>query len=155
MKIGELAERAGAKAETVRFYERIGLLPPPPRTSGNYRDYDDEHVGRLSFIRHARSLGFELEDVRALLALSDEPQTDCAEADRIASRHLAAVEAKIDQLQRLRSELSSMVSQCRGGEVGQCRIIEALSDHEDCGPDHQPEAGSHPSKQAAMSAKRT
>jgi Cu(I)-responsive transcriptional regulator len=137
MKIGELAKRAGAKTETIRFYERLGLLPPPARTSGNYRDYDHWHVSRLAFIRHARSLGFDLEDIKALLALSDEPQTDCAQADRIASKHLTAVEAKIEQLQRLKSELNSLVTQCRGGRVEQCRIIEALSDHEACGPDHR------------------
>ena len=137
MKIGELAERAGAKPETIRFYEKLGLLPEPPRTSGNYRDFDERHVARLAFIRHARSLGFELEDVRALLALSDDPRTDCGEADRIASGHLAAVEAKIEQLERLRSELQSMISSCRGGQIAECRIIDALSDHEHCGPGHQ------------------
>lgn len=137
MKIGELAKRAGAKTETIRFYERLGLLPPPARTSGNYRDYDDWHVRRLAFIRHARNRGFDLNDIKALLTLSDDPHTDCVQADRIASKHLEAVEAKIERLQRLRSELSSLVTQCRGGQVKQCRIIEALSDHGACGTDHR------------------
>lgn len=137
MKIGELALKTGTNVETIRFYERIGLLPPPRRTESNYRDYGQQYVHRLSFVRHARSLGFDLEDVRALLALASEPQKDCGEADRIASSHLAAVEQKIERLQRLRAELQRMLTQCRGGEVADCRIIEAMSDHSACAPDHQ------------------
>ena len=129
MKIGELASRAGANVETIRYYERIGLLDRPPRTSGNYRDYGLGHVERLAFIRHARGLGFDLEDIRALLRLSDEPQQNCAEADRITSGHLAAVDAKIARLQSLRSELERMVHQCRGGQIAECKIIETLSKH--------------------------
>jgi DNA-binding transcriptional MerR regulator len=139
MKIGELASRTGAKVETIRFYERIGLMPVPPRTNGNYRDYGEQQVERLRFIRHARGLGFELADVRALLGLSDRPDRDCGQADRIASGHLVAVEEKIERLERLRSELRRMVAQCRGGQIADCRVIEALSDHESCATDHQPE----------------
>ena len=133
MKIGELAERAGAKPETVRYYEREGLLPVPPRTSGNYRDYGSGHLARLAFIRHARGLGFELSDVRALLTLADFPDQDCAEVDAIASRHLASVELKIVQLKSLKAELQRMVRQCQGGHVAECKIIDALSNHEGCG----------------------
>jgi Cu(I)-responsive transcriptional regulator len=136
MKIGELARRAGSNAETIRYYERIGLLPKPPRTSGNYRDYGSAHADRLAFIRHARSLGFELQDVRTLLALTDEPDRDCCEVDQIASVHLLTVERKLQRLERLRSELQNMIAQCRGGQVSDCRIIDALSDHQDCGRDH-------------------
>ena len=146
MKIGELARRAGAKAETIRFYEGLGLMPRPPRTSGNYRDYGECHVDRLAFIRHARSLGFDLDDIRALLALSDDPERDCAAADRIASSHLAAIDTKINRLQRLQSELKNLVNQCRGGQVSDCRILEALSDHEACGPHHGVERGPEASK---------
>lgn len=133
MKIGELAERAGAKPETVRYYEQEGLLPVPPRTSGNYRDYGPEHLARLAFIRHARGLGFELADVRALLTLADVPDQDCSAVDAIASRHLASVELKISQLHSLKAELQRMVKQCQGGHVSDCKIIDALSNHDNCG----------------------
>ena len=125
MKIGELARKAGTKVETVRFYERIGLLAAPARTGGNYRDYSNEDAKRLAFVRHARGLGFELADIRLLLALADEPDRDCGEADRIASTHVRAVEVKIAQLESLRTELKRMIMQCAGGHVAECRIIEA------------------------------
>lgn len=132
MKIGELARRTAAKPETIRFYEKAGLLPSPPRTRGNYRDYGEKDFRRLAFIRHARGLGFDLEDIRALLELSDQPQRDCSEVDRITSGHLEVVHAKIAQLECLRSELERMLRQCRGGRVSDCRIIEALSNHDRC-----------------------
>jgi Cu(I)-responsive transcriptional regulator len=137
MKIGELAARAGSNAETIRYYERIGILPKPARTEANYRDYGHEHVARLSFIRHARALGFELPDIRALLDLSDQPEKDCAAVDRITSGHRRAVEAKIVQLEALRSELQRMLDRCRGGQVADCRIIESLSEHSGCGFGHK------------------
>lgn len=136
MKIGELASRAGSNPETIRYYERIGMLPAPARTDGNYRDYGLEHVARLSFIRHARALGFELPDVRALLRLSDTPDQDCQEVDAITSEHLDAVETKIAQLEALRSELRRMLHQCRGGQIADCRITDSLSEHSSCGSGH-------------------
>lgn len=136
MKIGELARRAGANSETIRYYERIGLLPRPFRTDSNYRDYSGRDVERLSFIRHARGLGFDLSDIRSLIDLAEHPERDCGEADAIASRHLGAVEAKIEQLERLRGELARMISQCRGGSVASCRIIQVLTDHDLCGAEH-------------------
>lgn len=138
MKIGELAARAGSNPETIRYYERIGMLPEPARTEGNYRDYGADHVARLSFIRQARALGFELSDIRALLDLADQPDQDCAAVDRITLRHLEVVEAKVAQLEALRSELMRMLDQCRGGQVADCRIIESLSDHAGCGTEHEP-----------------
>jgi Cu(I)-responsive transcriptional regulator len=138
MKIGELATRAGSNPETIRYYERIGMLPAPARTGGNYRDYGSEHVARLSFIRHARALGFELQDVRALLDLADQPEQDCGAVDRLTSGHLRAVEAKIAQLDALRSELRRMLDRCRGGQISDCRIIESLSDHAACPANHGP-----------------
>jgi len=142
MKIGELAARAGSNPETIRYYERIGMLPAPGRTAGNYRDYGADHVARLSFIRHARALGFELSDIRALLDLADQPDRDCAAVDGITIRHLEVVEAKIAQLEALRSELMRMLDQCRGGQVAACRIIESLSDHARRRSGHAPPAGS-------------
>lgn len=136
MKIGDLARRAGSTSETIRYYERIDLLPRPDRTDSNYRDYGERDVERLAFIRHARGLGFEIDDIRSLLDLAEQPDRDCAAADAIASQHLAAVQRKIAQLERLRGELDRMVRQCRGGQMSSCHIIETLNDHAHCGTGH-------------------
>lgn len=144
MKIGELARAAGSNNETIRFYERIGLLPRPVRTDSNYRDYSPRDVERLAFIRHARGLGFELDDIRSLIDLAEEPDQDCAAADAIASRHLAAVQDKLLRLEGLRDELRRMVRACRGGQLSDCRILEALGDHSRCDPGHAPFASGPP-----------
>ena len=136
LKIGEIAKATGTNVETVRYYERINLLQPAERTSGNYRTYTPADVARLNFIRHARGLGFNIPDIRSLLDLSDEPERDCSDVDRIASGHLALVEAKLAQLSTLRDELSRVVGECRGGQVGSCRIMEVLADHGECSNDH-------------------
>lgn len=136
IKIGELSRATGINVETIRYYERIGLLPKPDRTDANYRDYAPAHVERLSFIRHARGLGFDIADIRSLLGLAEDPGRDCGAADRIASGHLAAVERKIGQLEQLRSELGRMITQCRGGQIADCRIMQALGDHALCGGAH-------------------
>ena len=136
MKIGELARATGTPIETIRYYERIGLLPEPDRTAANYRSYGAGHRARLAFVRHSRDLGFTIEEVRSLLGLSDDPERDCGEADRIASRHLAQVEDKIAQLTLLRAELTRIVGRCRGGVAADCRVIEALSDHGGCAGAH-------------------
>lgn len=127
MKIGELAARTGANVETVRYYERIGLLPPPVRTSSNYRDYDTRHAERLSFTRQARGLGFDIADIRSLLDLGAHPDQDCGHVDQLATGHLRAIDRKIEQLEQLRQELNRMLSQCRGGRIADCRILGALS----------------------------
>ena len=136
MKIGELSRATGTHIETIRYYERIGLLPAPGRTAGNYRSYGDAHRSRLSFVRHSRELGFTIEEIRSLLDLSDHPGRDCGEADRIATSHLAQVEEKISQLTLLRDELARMIGRCRGGLAGDCRVIEALGDHRQCESQH-------------------
>ena len=136
MKIGELARATGTHIETIRYYERIGLLPAPDRTAANYRSYGDAHRARLSFVRHSRELGFTIDEVRSLLDLSDHPARDCGEADRIASTHLEQVEGKIAQLAALRDELARIVGRCRGGLAGDCQVIEALGDHRLCAADH-------------------
>lgn len=136
LKIGDLARATDTKVETVRYYERIGLMPPPERTGGNYRSYTTAQLQRLNFIRHARGLGFDISEIRSLLDLADQPDRDCAEADRIATGHLSAVEAKIAQLEVLRAELSRMVGQCRGGQVATCRVMEVLADHSHCMSEH-------------------
>ena len=126
MKIGELATATSTKVETVRFYEKAGLLPLPARTDGNYRSYGQGHLQRLSFIRRARDLGFSLDDVRELLALADEQDQPCDAVDRIANRHLAEIERKIADLELMRVELDRVIGSCRKGTVGDCKIIETL-----------------------------
>jgi Cu(I)-responsive transcriptional regulator len=124
--IGTLAKATGTKVETVRWYERVGLLPAPARTSGNYRAYGPSHLARLSFIR-ARDLGFSLEQVRVLLDLAEDRNRSCETVDAIAREHLTEVDRKIRDLQALRRELDGLLSQCRHGRVSECRIIEALA----------------------------
>jgi len=136
MKIGELSRATGTNIETIRYYERIGLLPEPHRTAANYRSYGDAHRARLAFVRHSRELGFTIEEIRSLLDLSDHPERECDEADRIATRHLEQVEEKIAQLTLLRDELTRIVGRCRGGVAADCRVIEALSDHSYCESAH-------------------
>jgi len=126
MTIGDLGKATGTNVETIRYYERIGLLPAPPRTGGNYRSYGAAELGRLSFIRRARDLGFSLDQVRALLSLSDDRAHDCATVDALARDHLAQVERKIADLEALRRELAAIIASCGGGTVADCRIIEAL-----------------------------
>ena len=101
-------------------------MPEPARTSSNYRDYGQAELGRLSFIRRSRDLGFSLDQVRALLGLSDDKNCDCAGIDRIANQHLLEVDRKIADLQALRRELKAVIDSCDGGTVAECRIIEAL-----------------------------
>ena len=127
MKIGALAKATDTKVETVRYYEKIGLLPPPARTTSNYRDYGSDHLARLSFIRRARNLGFTLKALRELLELSDNKDQSCEAVDDIASRHLAEIDQKIDDLTTLRSELGRVVGACQHGTVGECKIIETLA----------------------------
>ena len=124
--IGELGRLTATKVETIRYYERIGLLLKPARTSSNYRDYGQDELGRLSFIRRSRDLGFSLDQVRALLGLSDDRSCDCAGIDRIASQHLVEVDRKIADLRALRRELKAVIDSCDGGTVAECRIVEAL-----------------------------
>jgi Cu(I)-responsive transcriptional regulator len=127
MNIGELARAAETKAETIRYYERIGLLPEPPRTPGNYRDYSAAHVSRLTFTRRARDLGFSIEKIRALLDLANQKEQSCATVDAIAHEHLADVKRKLTDLSALRRELESMIGQCRHGTIAECRILETLA----------------------------
>jgi DNA-binding transcriptional MerR regulator len=125
--IGTLARATGTKVETVRWYEKVGLLPQPGRSAGNYRSYGEADLGRLSFIRRARELGFSLEQIRNLLGLVGQPDLPCSAVGAIAREHLAEVERKIADLQALRRELDALISQCGCGTVSECRIIEALA----------------------------
>lgn len=136
LSIGKLAKATDVKAPTIRFYEQIGLLPRPERTDSDRRVYGDPVVRRLSFIKHARQLGFSVEAIRALLALADDPERPCDEANRLAARQLAEVEEKIRRLKALRGELQRMAAADCHGRAGDCRVIEALSDQGQCDPDH-------------------
>ena len=124
--IGEVAKATGTAVETVRYYERIGLLPKPARTAGNYRSYGDPELARLRFIRRARNIGFSLDQVRTLLSLADDGDRPCGEVDALARQHLNAVDRKIADLTALRSELSNLIAQCGRGTIAHCRILEAL-----------------------------
>ena len=135
LPIGELSRRTGVKVPTIRYYEQIGLLPDPPRTDGRQRRYGLDEVKRLIFIRHARELAFDVEDIKQLLALSETPQRSCHEADSIAIRHLAEIEERIARLEALRDELRRMVEECGHGRICECRIVEVLSDHAHCAND--------------------
>ena len=136
LSIGELARRTSVKIPTIRFYEQIGLLPPPPRTEGGQRRFGQAEVDRLNFIRHSRALGFEVEDIRELPALASAPQASCHQADSIARNHLAEIERRIASLEALKLELTRMIAQCGRGRVCDCRIIEALANHSLCATEH-------------------
>jgi DNA-binding transcriptional MerR regulator len=136
MPIGELAKRTAVKVPTIRFYEQIGLLQPAPRTASGQRRYGQTEVDRLNFIRHARELGFDVDDIRELLAMNAAPQESCHKADSIALAHLAEVDRRIASLQALKTELTRMVNECGHGRVCDCRIIEALADHSLCTTEH-------------------
>ncbi|MCJ2039010.1 helix-turn-helix domain-containing protein [Methylobacterium sp. J-059] len=130
--IGELSRRTGVKVPTIRYYEQVGLMPVPPRSAGSQRRYGEADVARLNFIRHSRELGFEVDAIRELLTMNAHPDRSCADVDRIARRHLSEVDRRIERLMALRGELDRMISECGQGRVGECRVIETLSDHGKC-----------------------
>jgi len=136
LPIGELSRLTGVKVPTIRFYEQIGLLQSPPRTEGNQRRYGRPEVERLNFIRHARELGFEVDDIRELLDMSGKPQASCHQADSIALNHLSEIDRRIASLTALRGELARMVEECTHGRICDCRIIEVLADHSQCTAEH-------------------
>ena len=129
--IGDLSRATGVNIETIRYYERIGLMPAPPRSAGGRRYYGPAHVERLRFIRRARDLGFGLDNIRALMALSSGGAESCAQARAIAAAHLADVRAKLRDLARLEKTLATTVAQCDarcdGEDVPTCPVIEVLA----------------------------
>lgn len=127
MQIGDLARLSGVNIETIRYYERIRLLPVPDRTVSGRRTYTSADAQRLAFVRHARELGFDLRSVGTLLALQEQPEASCEVAADIADGELRAVEIRIAKLLGLRDELSRMVEECRRGRVAECLVIEALA----------------------------
>ena len=132
VSIGEASRSCGVKVPTIRYYEQIGLLPAPPRTESNRRTFHAGDLRRLAFIRHARELGFEIEAIRTLLILQDDPHQPCGTADAIARARLAEVEQRIGSLNALKAELGVMIESCGHGKVADCRVIEVLADHSQC-----------------------
>ena len=122
----ELARRAGCNIETIRYYEKTGVMPDPPRNAAGYRLYDDSHLSRLRFILRARELGFAIDDVRGLLSLVDRGHQTCAEIKQRTERHLVDVRARIADLRRIEAVLARTAVQCSGDEVPECPVLTAL-----------------------------
>ncbi|MCI0462003.1 MAG: MerR family DNA-binding protein [Gemmataceae bacterium] len=127
LTIGQVARRAGVGIETVRFYERQGLLEEPPRKESGYRQYPADVVSRLRFIKRAKELGFSLREIKELLALRFDPDTTCAEIRQRATAKIADIEAKLRDLQRMKQALVKLTQACKGsGPLWECSILEAL-----------------------------
>jgi MerR family mercuric resistance operon transcriptional regulator len=124
--IGRLAKNTNTNIETIRYYERVSLLPAPPRSAGGYRLYGTEHLKRLNFIRRARALGFSIGEVRTLLRLADERKRPCAEVRVVAEAHLADVRTKIADLKAMERVLKDTVARCADGTGSHCPLIDAL-----------------------------
>lgn len=128
--VGELAAAGDCKVETVRYYEKIGLMPEPPRTEGGHRLYSLDLLKRLTFIRRSRELGFPIEQIRELLRFVDEPGHTCGEVKGMAILQARAIQEKIDDLKRLQKALNNMAARCKGKNYAleDCPIIDALFD---------------------------
>jgi Cd(II)/Pb(II)-responsive transcriptional regulator len=128
MKIGELASAVRTQVDTIRHYEREGLLPQAPRSAGNYRIYGPEHVERLGFVRHCRSLDMTLDEIRVLLRFKDEPQAACGEVEALLDEHIAHVAARIQVLAQLQRQLKALREQCCGVHTAApCGILDGLA----------------------------
>lgn len=125
---GALARRTGCNIETIRYYEQIGLLPPPPRSQGGHRIYDQDLLKRLNFVRRSRELGFALGEIRGLLRLVDGRRYTCAQVEALTLDHAREIRRKIADLRKLKQALEAMASQCSGGRVPECPIVDALFD---------------------------
>lgn len=125
MQIGELSRKTGVHIETIRYYEKIGLAPKPPRSSAGRRIYNDAHRRRLMFIRRARELGFSLDDIRSLLGLADDAPS-CAEVYTLTERHLEGIRSRIADLKRLETTLSRVARDCERQETPECPILDVL-----------------------------
>ncbi len=128
--IGGLSKSTGTNIETIRYYERVGLLLTPSRSSGGYRLFGTDHLKRLNFISRARALGFSIGEVRTLLRLADERKRPCAEVRTVADAHLKDVLAKIADLRRMERVLKATIARCASGQQTHCPVIEALYQNE-------------------------
>jgi len=124
--IGYLSERTDCNIETIRYYERIGIMPSPPRSNGGRRIYQHDHIKRLMFIRRSRELGFSIAEIRALLSLVDEGSYSCGEIQTLTIEHIKNIKNKIADLKKLEKMLSRIASQCKGDDIPECPIIDAL-----------------------------
>ncbi|RYF47547.1 MAG: Cd(II)/Pb(II)-responsive transcriptional regulator [Comamonadaceae bacterium] len=127
MKIGELARMTHSTPETVRYYEKEGLLAQPARTDGNYRNYGPEHVERLRFIRNCRALDMTHEEIRVLLQAMDAPDAGCASANAMVDEHIGHIDARISELQSLKAQLTTLRARCSGDGTGDCGILTGLT----------------------------
>lgn len=132
MKIGQLSRLTGCRVVTIRYYEREGLLPPPVRSAGNYRLYDDTAAQRLRFIRHCRQHGISLGEIRELLRFSDRPTGHCHWINALVQRHIDSVEAQIRDLEHLKGHLQALLCQCSGVEGERCGILRSLNEGNAC-----------------------
>jgi len=124
--IGVLSQYSGVNIETIRYYEKIGIMPSPPRSDGGYRLYRDSQLRRLSFIRRGRQLGFSLKDIRRLLGIVDDKSYTCAQVQQVALEQLDTIRRKIIDLQKLETVLNDMAADCSGGLVPDCPVIDSL-----------------------------
>ena len=132
LTIGKVAKRAGVGVETVRFYEREGLIPQPARRSSGYRQYQPDAIRRIQFIRHAKELGFTLKEIAELFELRVDPESTCADVRKRARAKIADIDQKIERLVRMKSALGRLVNKCRGkGPTSECPILEELAREED------------------------
>lgn len=148
MIISALARESGCQVETIRYYERQGLLPPPERSSGNYRLYRQHHVDRLRFIRHCRTLDMTLDEIRSLLQLRDRPEDNCEEVNALLDGHIGHVVRRIEELQALERQLRELRSRCQQAQAARdCRILQSLGKDGNAAeaplPAHNHPRGSH------------
>ena len=125
--IGALSTETGVNIETIRYYERIGLMPKPPRTEGRRRIFDASHLKRLSFIRRGRELGFSIDEIRDLLGLARGHRLTCAEVKTMTEMHIAGIRSKVKDLRKLERVLNDLAARCHGRDVPDCPILEVLS----------------------------
>jgi MerR family mercuric resistance operon transcriptional regulator len=126
--IGNLSKQSGVNIETIRYYEKIGVMPAPGRNAGGFRIYEPDHLKRLSFVRRGRQLGFSLDEIRSLLRLVDGHGYTCAEVHALMLSHLAEIRRKIRDLRRLQRAMAEMAARCSGESVPECPIVDALFD---------------------------
>jgi Cd(II)/Pb(II)-responsive transcriptional regulator len=152
MKIGELASTTATPVETIRYYEREGLLPAAARTEGNYRVYSAAHIQRLQFVRHCRSLDMTLQEIRTLLALQDAPGDSCDEVNGLLDAHIGHVAQRMRELRQLEKQLKALRARCQGaGDMAHCGILQGLSSAESAAlPVRGPVHGSHGGVRAAL-----
>ena len=126
MKISTVAANSGCNLETIRYYERIGLMPPPERTPNGYREYSEADVEQLRFISRGRGLGFSLQEIRSLLRLAQDPGLSCSEVDQLARKHLDDILVRLKDLQRMAHELERTIDHCKKGQRSECTILDSL-----------------------------